>query len=112
MATVWFLIDAFAESGRNQIHDAIMFQAECAQNPEISIYHDLFSVAKHSMVDFRLRFRRRKPPEAVAAAASMILDAVKECADVFPPLKGAVGAVVYVRDLTHVRSPTFNPQSE
>jgi len=51
------------------------------------------------MVDFRLRFRRRKPPEALSATLSLALTALKESADAFPPLKGAVGAVVHIRDL-------------
>jgi hypothetical protein len=58
------------------------------------------------MEDFRLRFRRRKPPEKLCATLSLMLTALKECADAFPPpLKGAVGAVVHIRDLRLVRSP-------
>jgi len=51
------------------------------------------------MVGFRLLFRRRKPPEGLYAAVSLALTALKESADAFPPLKGAVGAVVHIRDL-------------
>jgi len=51
------------------------------------------------MADFRLRFRRRKPPESLGATLSLALTALKESADAFPPLKGAVGAVVHIRDL-------------
>lgn len=68
------------------------------------------------MVGIQLRPRKREPPDrrmltdstsTTKAIALIALTALKESADAFPPLKGAVAGVLHIFELSQVGSQLF-----